>query len=208
VLEAYRKGSSQPPSDQRAASGQAFDDVLVAATMRRLSLTDQVLMRKCSAARDRGLAAARRGRLQIADQACAEARTVAASGALSAEAKLLTNALHSPIEAYVDYRRGEHERACAHLNEAAEADVLLETVHGYKILHLHRIQLVHNLMRLRVRYDGLEAALAVGATLLSYLERTRESLPLPGSWDPAQLDHIPPALVSSSFGISRVMAGL
>jgi hypothetical protein len=212
TLECYRQGFRKPIQITLTASGEGFDHHLQAVINIRLPLKEQLLMRRCEQARRQGLLAARRGHIATADQLLGESRAILHSEKLSVESSLICKSFQAATEAYLDYRRGAFDQARARVHEALAIDVVLEEEYGYKILHLHRVQLVHNLMRIDARCARFEDAIDLGCRLLSYLEGSSEILPVPGSWDSAKIASLPPEIVAAMFAqvtseIALVLAG-
>ncbi|MFH7029790.1 MAG: hypothetical protein ACHBN1_31625 [Heteroscytonema crispum UTEX LB 1556] len=115
-------------------------------------------------------------------------------------------------EAYLDYRRGDFDQAYARISKALAIDVVLEEEYGYEILHLHRIQLLHNLVRSDARRMQFASAIELACQLLGYLEGTSEVLPLSGSWGSEHIARQPSELVAAMFGqitdeVALILAG-
>lgn len=169
-------------------------------------------MRGCRAASQRGLLAARRGQIAMADQSFGEARAILRSRKLSLESDLICRSFQAAAEAYLDYRRRAVDQARNRVHEALAIDVVLEGEYGYDILHLHRIQLVHNLMRIDAGCMHFEDAIDLGCRLLNYLEGGPEILPGPGPWGSTHIRSLPPEIVTAMFGqvtgeVALVLAG-
>jgi hypothetical protein len=169
-------------------------------------------MRGCVKARMQGLFAARRGHLATAAQQFGEAREIIHSGRLSLESELICKSFQAAAEAYLDYRGSAFDHARSRVHEALAIDVVLVEEYGYEILHLHRVQLVHNLMRIDARCSRFENCIDLGCRLLNHLEGSSEILPGPGPWHSEQITSLPPEIVTAMFAqvtseIALLLAG-
>ena len=88
---------------------------------------------------------------------------------LTQEASLVAEAILYSQYAYFCYRQGRNRVAVELLRRAFCKDLKLER-HGYDVLHMHRIQILTNLMRETGTDKRWINALTLGARLLSYLE--------------------------------------
>ena len=213
TLENYRLGSRKPIQIKLGSSGDLFSEKLQSLIENRLPLKDQLLMRRANNARNEALIAARRGQLAMAERFFAEARAPLESHSLSREGALLHKSFLEQAEAYLDYRRGHFEQVIIRTFEALAIDVVLEEEYGYEILHLHRIQLLHNLVRTHVRCMCLNKAVELACQLLSYLEGTLEVLPISSSWGFERIARLPSELVGAMFvqitsEIALLLAGM
>jgi hypothetical protein len=136
--------------------------------------------------------------LASAEQALAESADILARESMSAEAFRVGTSFQRAAEAYLHYRKEEISRAITCVMEALSLDEELIEQAGYAILALHRVQLVHNLMRIEAVTGSPIRASELGFALLEYLER-RNIDNLPGCWRPADLDAIPVLLVERMF---------
>ena len=155
-------------------------------------------MRRCSTARTNGLRTARAGRTAEAEQFFAEAWKIIRCGKLSTEASLVCVSFQEAAEAYLDYREGAFERAEARIRQALTIDEVLEK-HGYRILHLHRVQLLHNLVRILAKRGHNAEAVILASHVLSYLEMGSETPPIRGTWGHPLVAAVPSHLVASMF---------
>jgi hypothetical protein len=188
----------EAPLDSIFESVSEFDRYLQAHSFPRLALSDVLLLRRCSRSRDRGLAAAREGKLVSAAQALEESSAILEREPMSAEALQLATSFQRAAEAYVHYRSRNAREAVACVMEALWIDAGLIEDAGYSILALHRVQLVHNLMRIARMTTGPVTASEMGLQLLRYLER-RSVDSLPGAWRPGDLESIPEPLVERMY---------
>ena len=212
TLEHCRRGYAKPLKTTTDGANKLVEKQLLTLITTRLLLTDQNLMGKFGNARFRGLNAARQGDLMAADCAFAEARVPLQLNKLSLEGSLLYESLLEQSESYLDYRRGDFEKARNRIFKAIANDIVLESEYGYEILFLHRIHLVHNLVRIDAQRRCFESALELACQILSYLEGVSEVLPIPGIWGYERVARQSPELVAVMFAevtneIAIILAG-
>jgi tetratricopeptide (TPR) repeat protein len=216
TLEHYRQGCAKPIQIVPKSSGEYFEYLLghklQTLIKSRLSLTDQLLIDWSTNVRSQGLVAARCGQFATAEQLFAKARTPLESSKLSPEGSLLYKSSQEPAEAYLDYRRGDFDRARTRISEALAIDAVLEEKYGYKTLFIHRLHLVHNLVRTEARCMCFDRAIELACQLLSYLEGASEVLPLPVPWGSERVAHLSPELVAVMFAqvtdeVALILAG-
>jgi hypothetical protein len=188
----YHQGAAQTSP---IVPDDAFNIALYQRLEQRLSLSEQLLLRRALGDRDAGLYAARHDRFAIAAQLFREARQALLSPILSAEAKLMHQSLLYQSETYLDYRQSQFDRVREKIAAAIAIDIQLEDQYGYGILHLHRIQLLHNLVRLEMRCQDRHRALGLAGELLAYLTGIQETLPIGQAWSHARVQAQPLELV-------------
>ncbi|GAX44996.1 hypothetical protein NIES4075_60150 [Tolypothrix sp. NIES-4075] len=198
TLKNYRLGCVKP-IQIKLDSGDLFNEKLQSLVENRLPLKDQLLMRRAKNARNQALIATRRGQFAIASRLFAEARAPLEFDSLSVEGALLSKSFLEQAEAYLDYRCGDFDRVSTRTFEALAIDMILEEEYGYEILHLHRIQLLHNLVRTDIRCMCFDKAIELACQLLRYLEGTLEVLPISGSWGFERVARLPSELVAAMF---------
>lgn len=212
TLENYRLGCAKPIQFALEKYGDSFTHTLYMQMKNRLPLTDQVLMQQAANARENAVMAARRGELVMAERLFTEARAPLESNSLSLEGRLLHRSFLEQAETYLDYRNGDFDRVYARTSEALAIDVVLEEEYGYKILHIHRIQLLHNLVRTEARRMRFEHAIELASQLLAYLEGVLEVLPFSGFWGSEYVVHQPKEVVAATFAqiaseVAVILAG-
>jgi hypothetical protein len=193
VLHQYQNSRRQTASAVR--QGDPFSDELYARIENRLSLSEQLLLHRALSDRDAALLAVRTGQLAMANQLFAEARRALHSNALSQEGKLLHQSLLYQSETYLDYRQGEFALVRSKTETALSIDILLEDHYGYDLFHLHRIQLLHNLVRTDARCQDYDRALELAGQILGYLEGQREDVPMSNAWGSERMARQPVELV-------------
>jgi hypothetical protein len=142
-----------------------------------------------------GLRQARAGELDAAQRSFARARAVMSSPPLPVEAQRVARSLVNAARAYLEYRRSRNARAEQRVQAAWRDDLWLERERGYDILHLHRVQLLANSVRLRAHAGRVREAVDLAARSIRYLsekERAPEEL---GSFLPEALKVVGPELL-------------
>jgi hypothetical protein len=157
------------------------------------------LLRRCSVAYSKGLEAARTGQAEIACRYFGEARLVCASPDFSVEGRALGCTFLAAAEAYLDYRYSDFERSQERLYESLTNDELLETEYGHHILHVHRLHLINNLIRIQIRRGELPAAISRAAQLIGYMQGACNEAPAPGRWGKSFRDALPPQAIATMF---------
>jgi len=132
----------------------------------------------------RALLEARSGRMHEAWRHLRNALVVFEGETLFPEARHLAHSLISAQKAYLCHRDCDDAQAEALLGAAFQDDIVLEGLPGYGFLLIHRIQLLHNVMRIHWTGGRLQPALRLGHALLAYLERPAPELLsfLPNPW--------------------------
>ena len=134
---------------------------------------DREAIIEASLRRSAGLKAARKRDLQHASVLLEEAREIVHARVKQPSNILLCKSFQIAADAYMAYVMGYFDDARASLKELAEIDLLLEREVRYRLLKLHRVQLLHNVVRIDIRQGLLEDALTLVFALLSCLtERT------------------------------------
>lgn len=73
-------------------------------------------------------------------------------------------------EAYLEYRLSEWKRATALLQDAFLNDLRLQRHGSAELLIAHRLQILHNLLRVELRCRRLADAVRIGAATLAFIE--------------------------------------
>ncbi|MBW4428467.1 MAG: hypothetical protein KME50_29580 [Nostoc desertorum CM1-VF14] len=211
TLKSFRRACASTDQITNNPSGSLVKE-LQTLPETRLPLIDQLLIRRFENARTRGLIATRQENFSAAERFFAVARMPLQRYEFSAEGSLLYKSYLCQAEAYLDYRRGDFEQARSRTFEALAIDIALEEEHGYEPLVLHRIQLVHNLVRIDARCMHLERAIELACQILNYLDGELELLPIPGSWGYERVKRQSPELVAAMFAqvtneIAIILAG-
>lgn len=199
VRESYLVGKKIPIQHNPKFSGESFDKHVYPVIYARLALDEQLLLYQFYGVRDQGLLAAQKGDITASDKFFKGSEALLHSKKLSRECFLLGKSYYEAGAAYLDYRRNDFEMAITRIHEALACDLSLEEEYGYTSFHLHRIQLVHNLMRIDIRCTLIKEALDIGYQLLDYIERKSSILTVPTTWDSSRLASLPPDLVEAAF---------
>ena len=116
------------------------------------------------------------------------AHMLADGAQLSRKAALLCTAELQPAEAYLDFVCDDFTSARDRLYAAMDADQQLEEEFGHRLLHVHRVHLANNLVKVQAKAGDLTSALKLAAAILRYVDGSCDSLPLPTKWSAAQRD--------------------
>ncbi len=212
TLKGYRLGCTKPIQLALRKYGDLFTHTLYMLMKSRLPQKDQIIMQQAAKARENAVIAARCGSLVTAEHLFVEARAPLESNSLSPESRLLHRSFLEQAEAYLDYRNSDFERVYTRTSVALAIDAVLEKEYGYEILHIHRIQLLHNLVRTEARRMCCDRAIELAAQLLAYLEGVLEVLPFPGFWGSEYVVRQPKEVVAATFAqitseIAVILAG-
>lgn len=178
-----------------------FDEVMAAYTRKRFDDDTRGLLAAVEREGRRGLIAARHGELLKADALLSEAQRILESAPVSEEAHLLAESMLCAQCAYYEFRRGNDAHAYELLERSFRNDLVLENQLGYHALHIHRVQLVHNTMRIAIRRGNLFSGIWLGHAVLAYLEnpdrRELNELTTPWclGWTGGFAEHLPRELV-------------
>lgn len=164
----------------------AFDDQLKTILASRCTREEFLHYGRFKQQRREGLKAAREGKFLVARSAFDLAR-----GCLrkidTAEARLVGASSYLAAIAYLQYQQLKPGQARRLVERALAIDVRLESDFALEIMYAHRIQLVHNLVRVEARLGSARAAIDLGVTLLEQLEGRINASPTSHPWD--QGDH-------------------
>jgi len=198
----YAEGVSLPsPKETLDTDVTDLRNRLEADVRNHLRPLEMTLLKACFAAESKGLGAARSKHVQVA-MACryfGEARMACASSQLSEEGRMFARSSLAAAEAYLDYRCDDFDRAQERLCESLAADEILETTYGHSILHVHRLHIVNNLIRVEVQRGNVEGALDLAARLLCYMQGASDDGPTPGRWGKSYRDALPRETLSAMF---------
>lgn len=205
VYNAYLKGSQKPiqknPPDE-------FGRLVNMKMEKRLPLNVSAVTHLCFGLAENGLAAVRKGDISTAERIFQAANLLLQSEAMTQESYLLGKSFCEAAMAYLDYRHGNFEKAQIRVQEALSCDLILEKEYDYDILHIHRIQLAHNLMRIMIRQECFQEGLALGCQLLNYMENKVKVLPIPVEWNSSMLRGLSPQLLDRMFALITVEIAL
>ncbi|MEH2361810.1 hypothetical protein [Nostoc sp.] len=210
TLDSYRQGCAK--SSEIENTQNLAEQKLQTLLQSRLPLTDQQVITKFAYARIQGLNAVRQGDFIEAERAFLQARIPLETDKLSAEGSLFYKSLLEQSQSYLDYCRGDFDQARERVLEAIKNDVILEEEYGYEILFLHRIHLVHNLVRIDARSMYFKDAIELACNILNYLQGASDNLPIPVSWGSERVTRQSPENIATMFAaitseIAIILAG-
>ncbi|KST62923.1 hypothetical protein [Mastigocoleus testarum] len=212
ALKKYRIGRVKPIELVLSKYGDSFTHPLYTKIESRLSHPEWSHLQQTAHVRENALMAVRRGEFGIAERLFAEARTPLKANSLSCEGKLLHETFLEQAQAYLDYRRGNFEQVYIRMFNALRIDLVLEEEYDYEIMVIHRIQLLHNLVRTEACRGDFRRAMEIASTLLGYLSGTLEVLPFSGSWGRERLKSQSEKVLAATFSqitseIALILAG-
>lgn len=212
TLQNYRLGRVKPIQFVLHKYGDFFTHRLYLRMESRLPQEEQVIMQQAANTRENALMAVRCGEFVMAEHLFAKARIPLESNLLSPESSLLHRSFLEQAEAYLDYRKGDFEQVHTRTSVALAIDAVLEEKYEYKIMHIHRIQLLHNLVRTEAKQMCYNQAIELAAQLLAYLEGAIKTLPFPGFWGFEYIVSQPKELLAATFAqiaseIAVILAG-
>jgi hypothetical protein len=203
LLQSYKVGSAKPIESTPEMIGEQMNQKMGQQLFTRMniSLSNSEILRLNQAVitRSQSLNAARSGDFIKAETLMEEARNICKLGQLSPEGYLLYRAFQEPAEAYLDYRRGDFDKAWSRISEALAIDSLLETECGYKCLFAHRLHLIDILIRSEAKSTRKWKAMELAGQFLSYLQGTSTSLPFPIVWGSELVEKQPPEIIYATF---------
>lgn len=163
-IERARNTSKEPNSD-------LFHVILQERMEIRLKRDDLWLLHCIRCERDAALAEARRGRYNLSSYYLYKAKSVSGR-LLGVESRLIADTFYNSVRAYLAYKLREHGRAARCLEEALGLDSELEDRYGYSVMHAHKIQILHNFIRLCRQNNEYRNASYRISSLLKYIENT------------------------------------
>lgn len=181
-----------------------FTEALLVQLKGAFSAADVDAIRRLIAEGHDALLAARRGKRAVADRGLTAAKSLLQL-ATSTGARRAAISFLSAQEAYFRYLDGDFRDAVTFLERAFCYDCMLEQGAGLPVLVMHRVQLLHNLMRIAHRRGLPQQALFLGCRSLDYLESCGGSAldRLPEPWCrqwPRHLSGVPVELLNQMHG--------
>ncbi len=205
VLDSYKISCAKPIETAPEMIGEQLNQKIGQQLFTRMNIslsnTEISLLNQAVKVRYQSLNAAHSGDLITAEKIMGEARNIGGSGQLSPEGNLLYKAFQEPAEAYLDYRRGNFDKAWSRISEALATDALLETECGYKCLFAHRLHLIEILIRSEAKSSRKWRAMELAGQLLSYLQGTSDSLPFAIVWGSELVANQPLEIISTTFAL-------
>ena len=213
LLQQYRLGYNKPIQLNLKKYGDSFTHSLYTKIESRLSSSEWMHLQQAACVRENALIQVRRGEFDLAERLFAEARVPLGANLLSPEGKLLHETFLEQAEAYLDYRRGDFDLVYIRTFNALAIDIILEEECDYEIMVIHRIQLLHNLVRTKACEGNFSNAMEMASKLLGYLQGTLEEvLPFLGTWGSQRVKCLPKEVLAATFSqitseIALILAG-
>ncbi len=182
---AYVNGISELWQRQPARPS-AFDDQLKTLLKQRCNGEEFLHYGRFKQQRREGLKAAKEGRFAAARADFNVARRYLRKIDTS-EVRLVGASSYLAALAYLQYRQLRPAQARRLVEQALTIDVRLENEFTLGVMYAHRIQLVHNLVRVEARFGTAQDAIELGVSLLEQLEGRINACPTNHPWD--QYDH-------------------
>lgn len=154
------------------------------------SQQEQLMVLRCAQLAGKARASAGIGDIAVSCQLFGFARSLGDRKELSEEGRLRCRLEVAAAEAYLDYYCGDFEQAQIKLFESLSAAQELEDRFGYELLHVHRIHLLNNLVKVRAREGHLTRAMELAAKIILYLQDKAIMSGVPGSWGAPYSRHL------------------
>lgn len=149
--------------------------------------SDLSVLRACGQSWARALKLAKNGGLAEAAEIFCDISQVMDRADLADETRLVCESFSSGAAAFVDYKRKRWDLAKQRILRALACDDDLENKFGYGILHLHRLTLLENLIRVERKAGNAECAAKLAGNILVYLSGGSSRVEIGGSWGWQQL---------------------
>jgi hypothetical protein len=159
-----------------------LNDQLRRKLIERLCSADLDVVQECGRSLNRGLRCVKKGSLSEAEKTFESARQRIEIAGITEETRLICLSFLSGAAAYLDYKSNRGELAKEKVINGLLCDDKLERDFGYSMLHLHRMHLIENLIRIERRLGSLDNAIKMAGDFLSYLSGASNQLDFPGSW--------------------------
>jgi tetratricopeptide (TPR) repeat protein len=190
IFRFYRAGLLKGQTQDLKRSPD-FQMLLSLVVRERIPLRERARFRRIWNASGRGLSATRDNQLEKAAQIFAEGEYELAGCPQLSECRLLGISILESAYAYLEYRQGRFVEARKRTHAALDADLMLESKAMYGVLELHRIQAVHNLMRIDLKAGDYLHAFSLAGQALAYLEGHLPALTVHRGWSTKLLEQTP-----------------
>jgi hypothetical protein len=187
ISEAHIVGSKKPIIPPSESDIQNIEKSINDA----LPVSDRLIQSECTRLQNQGLFAARAGMLEMADGFFREEYLLFHTKNISSEGFLFCKFTYEAAVAYLDYRRNDFDKATARIHEALGICEILENKSQYRSLHLKRVQLLTNLIRLNRTRGSLKEAITMIFCVLNYLEKKSNMIPIATPWGYIQISQWP-----------------
>lgn len=191
AIRAYREGSRAPVTMSDGPSGELFR--ARAQTHIRSRLPDApyaqyVAVRDLARA---AVAAARDRNFPESDRLFSAAEHHLAAVSPSDEVRQLCRSWIDQAYAYLAVRRRDWPEARTRLTSAMQADLALETGHGYEVFHIGRVHTVHLWLRAIGEAGDRLGAVTLAQAVIDYVHGVRDNLPVGEGWSRAGAAAVP-----------------
>jgi len=199
IRETISRCLHQPPAPAETLSDRVFAEQFETAVRAVLSDDEWAVFSNILNRQNEALTAAQAGRLEAASKGFrilrAEQHNRSGSPALTALADIFIGA----AEAYLRYRLADYEEAERLIRRATALDQDIIDSHGLTLMSAHRLQLGHNLVRIRARQGRHREAVRLVADFMAYLEWHSVSLPRELASPRKQLSSVPECIPQHYF---------
>jgi hypothetical protein len=195
----YHQGCFQDDLSDCRDPTVLIERALTAELLSHFSFRDQKVLASFSFARTQGLKNTHQENFDEADAAFSQAAKIIQDSQSSHECTLLCESFLGQSQSYLDYRRSDFNNACRRIMEAIRNDVILENQYGYQSLFLHRIHLVHNLVRIYVQKGKLQDAIQLSCEVLNYLSGFSNNISVHSDWEWRYLSYQPHEYIAVLF---------
>jgi hypothetical protein len=176
TIEVQRKdpGGAVPPDLMLDKKYNARD---LAKTARSATLPEITVLLRASGMREKGLTSVRAGDTTKGELLLRAARRIFSEAGLSKQALLSGESYQYPAEAYLQYKKGEYDRAEASLLQSIMLCHVLHDEFDHQV-EVRRIHLARNVVRVKTRAGDFEEALRMASLLVGYVEGDQAQWPL------------------------------
>ena len=176
TIEVQRKdtGGAGPPDLMLDKKYSARD---LMKTASRATLPEITVLLRASGIREEGLTSVRAGDITKGELLLRAARRIVSEAGLSKEALLSAESYQYPAEAYLQYKKGEYDRAEASVLQSIMLCEVLHDEFDHQV-EVRRIHLARNVVRVKTRAGDYEEALRMASLLVGYVEGDQAQWPL------------------------------
>lgn len=177
LLEAFEEGLNREVQYTDASRDRQFSEILCTRTRERLPVDDWEQFELTLQRHQIIIETARRGDVVAATQRLSSLRTTLERAPLADATRSVLNAFDAPVEAYLQFCSGDCESARALLTRSLALVSSVMRSDGFHELVVLGLQIVHNLIRVRVRQGHIRQAIRTAAEVLVALERRIGPIP-------------------------------
>ncbi len=196
ILQAYNESRSKLSLQSVIYSGTYFSDKTGSLIKKNVSLNEYLICKRIMVLSAHALTASRQKKLQTAELYYKQANFEYWLRLLGLQARLHCVSSLCSTKAYFKYCENNFVEAQQIIFQANDADIILEEKFGIYLLHMHRIQLAHNLIRIDVKTGNYSRALSRSIEAIQYLNSSVFNISyLKGPWGSSFLKRIQPSLI-------------